>query len=247
MSDSLESNLVDHAVALTKAALGMIPIGGSFLAELAGTVIPRQRADRLADFARHLSEGLKKIEVEVARSKLQNENFTDLLEAGTREALSAVSAERRQYISNLICAGLDEERVSYVESKHLLRILGQLNDIEIVWLRFYAYPLLEGDEEFRTTHKRVLEPVRATIGSSPDVIDKQALQENYVEHLVSLGLLLRPLSVDPQTHQPVFDPSTKGWKTEGRRTSALGRLLLRQIGYLGTDGTSAHSSSGPTA
>jgi hypothetical protein len=230
MSDRLDSSPTDHAVSLVKAALGMVPVAGPFLAELAGTVIPRQRADRLADFARLLAGDLKKLEQQVLRSKLQDEHFTDLLEQGTREALSAVSAERREYIANLISSGLTEDRVSYVESKHLLRLLGQLNDIEIIWLRFYNYPLLNGDDEFRSKHAAILQPVRATLASGPDEIDKQALQQNYVEHLVSLGLLARPLRVDQKTRQPIFDPHERDWKTDGRRTTPLGRLLLRQIG-----------------
>jgi len=230
MSDRLDSNSTDHAVALTKAALGTVPIAGPFLAELAGTVIPRQRADRLADFARALAEDLKNVQEEVLRLKLGDEHFTDLLEQGAREALNAVSTERRQYIASLVSNGLTEDRVSYVESKHLLRMLGQLNDIEIVWLRFYDYPLLNGDDDFRTKHAAILEPVRATLASGPDEIDKQALQQNYVEHLVSMGLLARPLLVDRQTRQPIFDPVERTWKSEGRRTTPLGKLLLRQIG-----------------
>ncbi|PKO39661.1 MAG: hypothetical protein CVU30_18220 [Betaproteobacteria bacterium HGW-Betaproteobacteria-3] len=209
----------------------MVPIAGPFLAELAGTVIPRQRADRLADFARALADDMQKLRAEVLQSKLEDEHFTDLLEEGTREALSAVSPERRHYIASLISNGLTEDRVTYVESKHLLRLLSQLNDIEIIWLRFYDYPMLAGDEEFRERHAAILRPVQATLASGPDEIDKQALQQNYVEHLVSLGLLARPLFVDPKTRQPIYDPMARSWKTEGRRTTPLGKLLLRQIGH----------------
>jgi hypothetical protein len=235
MDNSLDHNATDHAVALTKAALGMVPVAGSFLAELAGTVIPRQRADRLADYARGLADELASIDQQVLRSKLNNENFTDLLEEGAREAVRSVSGERREYIAKLISSGLAEDKVTYLESKHLLRLLSHLNDVEIIWLRFYDYPMLSGDEEFRKKHESVLAPVRATLGSGPDLVDKEALQQNYVERLVSLGLLSRPLLVDSKTRLPVFDPQRGEWKTKGRRTTPLGRLLLRHIGIAARD------------
>lgn len=230
MTDEISSNATDYAVAVAKSALGAVPIAGPFLAELAGTVIPRQRADRLADFARGLASSLDAIDKDVRRAKLTNENFTDLLEEGAREAVRAVSAERREYVAQLVSSGLTEDKVSYVESKHLLRLLSQLNDIEIIWLRFYDYPLMNGDDEFRTKHASILNPISATLGSGPDVIDQEALQKNYVEHLVSLGLLLRPLKVDSKTRQPIFDPHRGEWQCQSRRTSPLGKLLLRQIG-----------------
>lgn len=232
MSDKISSNATDYAVALTKSALGVIPIAGSFLAELVGTVIPRQRTDRLADYARGLASKLAAIDQDVLRAKLVNENFTDLLEEGAREALRAVSAERREYVAQLVSSGLTEEKVSYVESKHLLRLLSQLNDIEIIWLRFYDYALLNGDNEFREKHAAILKPITATLGSGSDVIDQEALQQNYVEHLVSLGLLLRPLKVDSKTRQPIFDAHRGEWQCQSRRTSPLGKLLLCQIGIL---------------
>lgn len=235
MDHVLDHNATDHAVALSKAALGMIPIAGPFLAELAGTVIPRQRADRLADYARGLADELAAIDQQLLRSKLNNENFTDLLEEGAREAVQSTSVERRAYIAKLISFGLTEDKITHVESKHLLRLLSQLNDIEIIWLRFYDYPIISGDGEFRKRHESVLEPVRATLGSGPDVVDKEALQQNYVERLVSLGLLNRPLLVDSKTRLPVFDPQRGEWKTQGRRTTPLGRLLLRHIGIAARD------------
>jgi len=200
------------------------------LAELLTTVVPRQRMDRMTDFARKLSADLRTLDEAVLRQKLSDENCTDLLEEGMLDAVRAVSEERRAYIARLVSSGLTDEQISLVESKHLLRLLGQINDIEVIWLRYYEHELRDGDDEFRAKHAAILEPIRATFGAGLDVIDKQALQLNYVERLISLGLLSRPLQVDTQTKMPVFDSSSKEWRTEGRRTTPLGKLLLRKIG-----------------
>lgn len=232
MSEKLDQNLTDYVVTAAKAGLGLVPFAGSLLAELAGTIIPRQRLDRLVDFARELEHKTEGIDQELFRTKLGDENFTDLLEESARQAAQAVTAERRQYLAAMVTRGFEASHISFVESRHLLRLLGQINDIEIIWLRYHAYPFMSGDDDFRMTHAAVLEPIRTHMGSDQDTLDRHALQENYTEHLVSLGLLIRPLVVDSKTGQPHFDKATKTWKTGPAQTTPLGRLLLKHIGLL---------------
>lgn len=231
MNNDIEQNSTDYVVATAKAVLGMVPFAGSLLAELAGTIIPKQRLDRLADFAGKLERRLGDLDKDAIRVKLSDENFTDLLEETARHAARAVTEERREYLSALLAAGVSEERISFVETKHLLRILGEVNDIEIVWLRFYLNPVMNGDHEFRTKHAAVLSPVTASSGSDQATLDRHALQKNYLQHLVSLGLLERPLEVDSKTGYPAFDKFSKDWKSRGYLLTPLGRLLLRHIGF----------------
>jgi len=215
---------------MAKGALGALPFAGSLLAELAGSVIPKQRIDRISDFARRLEEQIGALDQASVRAKLTNENFTDLFEEATRHAARALTEERRAYLASLLASGISEDRVSYIESKHMLRILGEINDIEIIWLRLYLMPYLNGDHEFREKHAAVLEPVVATLGSDQTTVDRQALQKNYLQHLQSLGLLEQPLQLDMKTKQPSADPFTNDWKRQNHQVTTLGRLLLRHIG-----------------
>lgn len=152
MADKLDQNSTDYVVSATKSALGMVPFAGSLLAELAGSIIPKQRMDRLVDYARKLEHRLGDLDQDAIRTKLADENFTDLLEESARQAAQAVTDERREYLASLLASGVSEDRVSFVESRHLLRILSQINDIEVIWLRFYSHRSLNGDEEFRSKH-----------------------------------------------------------------------------------------------
>ena len=124
--------------------------------------------------------------------------------------------------------------IEYFESRHLLRILDQLNDIEIIWLRFYREPTIGGDEDFRETHRELLRPAVAALGSSQDVVDKQALQESYTKHLSQLGLLAPVYERDIRTEQPEFDSWSGEQRVQYYEITNLGRLLLREIG-LGAD------------
>ena len=163
-------------------------------------------------------------------SQLNNGEFTDLIEEGFRQAARSLSAERRQYIASIITNSLSSENISYTESRHLLRILDEVNDIEIIWLRSYRDPTMGGDEEFWETHRNVLEPIPANFGSSQETLDRSTLQKSYKEHLFQLRLLERRYKIDHKTKEPDFDKRTGTQKVQGYEITSLGRLLLKEIG-----------------
>jgi oligoendopeptidase F len=208
---SLAVQTTDYVVSAAKAALGAVPFAGSLLSELAGTIVPNQRIDRIVKIAKVFDQRLAKLEQQFVLSELRNEEFSDLLEEGLRQAAHSLSEERREYISSLISSSLSSEDIAYQESKHLLRILDEINDVEIIWLRFFLHPIMGGDEEFRSKHKEVLKPISRVMGASQTVLDKGTLQESYKEHLIQLNLLER--------------------KDKSFRLTSLGRLLLREIGF----------------
>jgi hypothetical protein len=213
-----------------KAALALVPFAGSFLVELAGTVIPHQRIDRIAKFAADLEKRFSGFEQAYIRAQLRNENFTDLMEEALRQAARSTSDERRQHIASLIANSLTPEAISFVESKHLLRILGEVNDIEILLLRSYLHATIGGDEEFRTKHQDVLRLAPVHMGSSPSDVEKRTLHDSYKQHLSRLGLLKETFQVDSKTKMPVFDSGTGSPKLQSYRITSLGRLLLGQVG-----------------
>lgn len=226
---SLNSQAVDYVTSAAKAVLGTVPFAGSLLAEVAGTIIPNQRIERIVKFAKNLEDKLSKLNQDFVRAQLTNENFTDLLEEGIRQTARSLSDDRRGYLASVIANSISSEDVEFFESKHLLRILGEINDIEVIWLRFYLIPTIDGDTEFREKHKEILKFAIATIGASQSILDKSALQDSYKEHLTQLGLLEYRYQTNTRTKQPEFDTFTGGLKVSGYGIMLLGKLLLRQI------------------
>lgn len=206
----------DWVAASLRAVFGAAPYVGALLAEVVSEIIPNQRVDRIANYVLKLEERVSGIERELIRSQLTNENFTDLLEEGFRQAARSLTEERREYIANLIANGITAENVDFIESKHLLKILEEINDVEIIWLRYYLHPTMSGDEDFRQMHEVILTPIVATGGSSEDERVKAILQESYKEHLVRLNLL---------AHSNI-----RGSSLHSYEITPLGRLLLAQIG-----------------
>ena len=140
--NDLNSGSVDYSVALARGAAGLIPIVGPLLAEVIGVTIPNQRIDRVAKFSEELEGRLSEVEKCLLESKLKDDDFTDLIEEGVRQAARSLSDDRRQYIANIIAHGLTSDDIDSSESKHLLRILSEINDIEVVWLRAYKSVIL---------------------------------------------------------------------------------------------------------
>ncbi len=228
----VETKTPDYVALAAKAALGAVPFAGSLLAEIAGAIIPNQRIERIVDFAKRLETRLTDVERRSIQSSLTDENFTDLVEEALRHVARSVSAERRAHIAALLANGLRPETISLVESKHLLRILGETNDIEIIRLASHLFDTMGSGAEYWAQHREMLEPVAPTMGSSDSELDKAALQDSYDEHLASLGLLVAQHNVDRRTNQLVVDHSGH-IEVRGYDLTQLGRLLLKQIGMRG--------------
>lgn len=228
--EPLTLNRADYVASAAKSALGAIPFAGSLLAEIAGTVIPNQRIDRIVGFAAELERRLANIERDRVRVHLTDENFTDLVEEALHQAARSTTEERRAHIASVVSTSLTADDVTFVESKHLLRILGEINDIEVVWLRSYLDRTMGSDEAFRRKHELVLTPRAATMGSPQSEVDQETLQRSYKEHLERLGVLQARYRVDRKSGLPEFDRDGRA-KLNGYELTRLGRLLLRHLGF----------------
>ncbi|MBE9101156.1 hypothetical protein [Vacuolonema iberomarrocanum] len=209
---SISTRPVDHVTSTIKGVVGAVPIVGPFLTEVVGTLVPNQRVDRIADFAQKLHDRIELLENESLRSLLTDENFTDLLEESLQQVARSTSDERREYIANLVANGINNDDMEYIEDKHLLRILGELNDIEVIWLIAYAQGFYMGQRsEFQERHANVLSPIGAHMNSSQRELDQESLQVSYKLHLEREGLL----KINDRGSYDI---------------APLGRLLVRRIG-----------------
>lgn len=228
--NQLSPQTADYVASAVKAIVGSAPFVGSLLVEVAGTIIPNQRVDRIAAFAVALEAKLAELEQDVVRSQLQDPNFTELLEESLRQASRSLSDERREYLANLIFNSLTREEIEFIESNHLLNLLGELNDIEIIWLRSFVIHKPDDEDEFRKKHSEVLTYVMSTMNDPPSVFDKETLQGSYFQHLLRLGLLDPIYEVDRETGYPKYDGYSGQPRARGYNASYLGILLLTQIG-----------------
>ncbi|MDT7541152.1 MAG: hypothetical protein QOE33_1056 [Acidobacteriota bacterium] len=224
----IDSNQSDIAATFFKSLVGVAPFVGTFLAETISLVIPNQKLDRLVTFAKVLDDKVKYLEKDTVKLKMQTEEFTDLLEDGLIQASRAMTDERRSYLASLLKNSITNERLSHVENKKLLALLGELNDAEVLTLKYHSLSSLER-REFAELHKELFVPIRRSLGAPQANIDKWALRDSYRNKLRELGLV-EPVFKRPERGKvPEFDEKTGQIKATSFRATAFGKLLLRHI------------------
>ncbi len=227
----LENLPVDYGTSLLKSISSTVPFIGGLLSEFFGFIIPNQRIDRLTQFAIILDNKFKSLEKSFIEHQFKcNDKFVDLFEESIRQAAVSLSDERREYLANLIANSITKSDAEITESKHLIKILNELNDAEIIWLKSFDLLNLESPLEFYSKHEEILKPIYATGGSPTSTIYRESIQENYLEHLVRLRLIKEVFNVDSKTKMPEYNHMTGEQIVSRQEITSLGVYLLKEIG-----------------
>lgn len=227
---NLDETKTDLAVALTKGALGAVPFVGGIAAEIVGTLIPKQRLDRLAEFLMILAEKVAGVEQEVLEQKMKTEEFVDLFEDGMWQAARALTKERKEYIASLLKNSLYYGELTHIQQKELLSILNELNDAQIIILKSKEFGYRsEAQQAFHERHKEVLQPPMVHMGSAEEDVDESALHGAFVADLQRFGLIETTFKKPKKGELPEMDIKTGMMKAQSSRITRLGKLLLRYI------------------
>jgi hypothetical protein len=234
--DELKPNKVDYAALAAKGVAGAIPFAGGIVAEIIGALIPNQRVDRIVRFLEKLDTRVGRLESEPVKAKLRQSNTIDLIEDAFLQAARALSDERLVYLSVLLAGSITDDSLSYEESKRLLAILSELNDVEVIILASHeGNRLPHRNPDFWERHKAVLAPRAPTMGSSEREREDAAIHNSYRQHLVQLQLLKPTFRSPRRGEPPEFDDTTGMMKTSGYNLTVLGKLLLRRIEMAGSE------------
>jgi len=220
----------DIAAIIGKGLIGVIPFVGPLAAEIVGAIIPNQRIDRIESLLRHLEAKITEEDKAQIKMRITEPESVDLIEDGFLQASRALSEERKEYIASLLKNSLTDYALKHIEYKRLLSILGEMNDLEVLLLKFRD--MSQGDpgySEFWAKHGDALTPPRAHLGSSQEEVDKYTIHKTHNVHLASLGLLNPRFAKPKKDELPEFDEKTGMIKASGYEITSLGRLLLRSI------------------
>lgn len=163
---------------------------------------------------------------QVLQERLSQIDRVELLYEGATHASRAVSEERRFYLANMIAQGFAEGKIDFSEEMHLLKILSDLTDVEVIILRFYLHADKNGDKEFRNRHQHIYQtpPISKDSADEDEII--ATLQISYRVHLDSLGLLHQTNVIDSY----IDEIRTTDTKDARYMITDLGKLLLEKIG-----------------
>lgn len=227
----LENLPVDYATSALKIISSAAPYIGGLFSEFLGLVVPNQRIDRLINYAIKLEKKIVHLEKSFIENKFKyNAEFIDLFEESIRQAAVSLSDERREYLANLIANSITKSDAEIIESKHLIKILNELNDAEIIWLKSLDLLNLENRLEFYSKHEEILRPIYATGGSPTSTIYRESIQKNYLEHLVRLRLIKEVFNIDSKTKMPEYNHMTGEQIVSRHEITSLGVYLLKEIG-----------------
>jgi hypothetical protein len=218
----------DLGAAFFKTLVGAAPLVGSYLTETLDLVIPDSKFDRLVTFARVLGDRVKYLEENVVRLKSRTQEFADLLEDGMVQASRAMTDERRGYIASLLKNSITNETLEHVEEKKLLALLGELNDAEVLMLKFYSLSSARR-REFAETHQELFGPIDRSLDAPQENIDKGEFRDSYRNKLLEVSLLEPVYKRAEKGQTPEFDERTGRVKATSFRPTGLGKLLLRYI------------------
>jgi hypothetical protein len=220
----------DRAVAIARALAGVVPFAGPALAELITEFVPGQRQQRLHDWLCRLAERIATLEEATLRARLREPENIALIEDGAYEAVRAISEERRQQIADLVAGGIIDAR--YLESRRVLRLLGELDHAELIMLAGYLHKNRSG--EFAQRYANVLQTPAVYVSSGQEERDAAAVHEAGRQHLLQLGLLEQRMPTPPDAlgrRRWPSDAFTSRVPVVETHLSRLGRLLLRRTGF----------------
>jgi hypothetical protein len=197
----------DRVAAIARAIAGIVPGTGSAIAEVITELIPGQRQERLNDWLRRLAERLAAVEQAMLRERLREPENIALFEDGAYQAARVISEERRQQIAELVAGGIADDRPDYLESRRVLRLLGELDDAEVILLAAHLGKNQRSD--YRERHANVIRGPAVDLGSRRDKLDQAAVREAGQQHLLQLGLLEEKLRVRSDERRDLKDCATR--------------------------------------
>lgn len=135
--DGLDDDRTDKLVAAGRAIASAVPMVGGVIGEIITQAIPAQRLDRIVTYMRSLNARLAALELD-PDDILRNPESIDLIEEGGFQAARATTDERIEQIATIVANGLSAEEADDVRRKRLTRLLGQIDNDELLLLNAYG-------------------------------------------------------------------------------------------------------------
>lgn len=226
--ESLEGNKADTWAAITKGAFGAVPVAGSLLSEIVGSIIPNQRLDRVCKYLLELDKRLTKVEIDQLK---QNTLALDLFEDSAVIASRALTEVRNQYVASFMKSVVSINATEYDLKKKLLYILQDLTDRDIDILQS-----IKGRGYQRTVSENYPRSISNGAFSrltKEEKIEYRSKQEVWLLHIATLersGLLIahREAQNVDNSHGHI-DPETGLPRVRFYEISTLGNIFLSLI------------------
>lgn len=214
---SNKETLKKYAGALIKGSIVSVPLVGSLAVELLNVTIPNQRQERIEKLLNIVASRVFDINLEDLEEKFHSSAFIDIFEDVLFQSVRATSNERLEYLASVIEHGIKDKELDYLQTKRLLSILAEMNDVEVIILQSYELRH-KIDNNFKKKHQTIFAcEYIADSEKSPEIRERNAMLKNYKNNLISLGLIGPPrMTVKSHNESELY-------------TTPLGYMLLKII------------------
>jgi hypothetical protein len=242
--DDLEETGLERVTSLGMGAVGALTPVTGIMVRVLEDVMPNRWRHRVNRTLRVLDAKIEGISDEVIEERAKTEGFGAILEEAMFQASRATTEERLEYIANCLKNSLTSDELEDEAQLRLLRLLNQINDAEVIVLKFLAISAWEQADRraFAEKHADVLHEPDDTLGMNQRGPKVEALQRRgsfyrqYVANLASLGLIRIPAH-DEDDHfksrtqaaiEDTFLPRRYG-ALDGYEATGLGKILASWI------------------
>lgn len=190
LMSALAKGAIGSAAGLAGAVtgLGAVAIVGPFAVEAFNLLIPNQRQNRVEKLLKIFSSKICNMSKEEVEQKFHTSEFLDVFEDCIYQAIRAVGDDRLKYLASVLEKSLTDEQIKHLQTKRLLSILAELNDVEVVILQSYGFRDIN-NSDFIKQHKSIFQNAVISHGASEEELEEHAIYMNYRDHLINLGLI----------------------------------------------------------
>jgi hypothetical protein len=197
-----KADVKDIAVRLSRGTVGLVPYGGSLIAEVIGIIAPDFQMKRLRRFVAELAEDLERLKTKIDSQYVRTEEFVHIFQKTFRGVASNYQKEkldalRAVLLNSCIDRTTKEDLKEYISSLALqlnalhIRVIAVLRDPQ----RHYSSRGIRDDREMMGIGGSMIESLRQCLPDIPEEYLRSAWNDLYNWNLVkqearSLGVMI---------------------------------------------------------
>ncbi|MCA5999720.1 hypothetical protein, partial [Bacteroides thetaiotaomicron] len=158
-----KENVIEKGMVAIKGITAMIPVLGGTLTSVwsdIDAIQAKRKHERLEEFYLSLEMEVQKIKEQINESYINQPDFLDVFEQTARHIVNERKEEKRILFRNILLSSITAKECSYDKTEKYLRILEQMNGLELLILR-----ILQNPSEFnRQNGEKIKDPNAPTPG-----------------------------------------------------------------------------------
>lgn len=145
-----KDNIIEKGLIAAKGIVAMIPaLGGTITSVWSDieAIQAKRKHERLEEFYVALKEEVEKMKEQINISYINQPDFLDIFELTAKYIVNERNEEKRILFRNILVNSITMKNCSYDKTEKYLRILEQINNLELLILRVLRNPAKYNEEQ----------------------------------------------------------------------------------------------------